>query len=136
MATMKRPGYLWFLLAISGLMVVLEGAKPPGRIHLPAGQHQLFLDDYLVGSLYRVERRVNRPVKYEGNPVVVPDRPWEQFPGPVWNPGLIKGTKIRSAPCWDPQDQASRRCGTTPTIRTAFARFKDGILMRSGRRPI
>ena len=123
---MKRPGYLWFLLAISGLVVTLEGTKAPGRIHLPTGQHQLLLDDYLVGSLYRVERRVNRPVKYEGNPVVVPDRPWEQFPGPEWNPGLTKGTKIRSAPCWDPQEQVWKMWYYS-NHRTAFARSKDGI---------
>ena len=123
---MKQQRYLAFVLAMSWLIVGLEGAKPPGRVHLPTGQHQLLLDDYLVGSLYRVERRVNRPVKYEGNPVVVPDKPWEQYPGPDWNPGLTKGTKIRSAPCWDPQEQVWKMWYYS-AHRTAFARSKDGI---------
>ncbi len=127
---MKQQRYLGFVLAMSWLIVGLEGAKPPGRVHLPTGQHQLLLDDYLIGSLYRVERRVNRPVKYEGNPVVTADRPWEKHPGPDWNPAVTEGVKIRSAPCWDPQEQVWKMwyyAGPGPTPRALFARSKDGI---------
>ncbi len=123
---MKLHKYFGFLLVMSGLIAVLEGAPPPGRVHLLTGQHQLFLDDYLVGSLYRVERRVNQPVKYEGNPVVQVDRPWEKSPGPKWNPSETQTIQIRSAPCWDPKEQVWKMWYQSSS-GTLFARSKDGI---------
>ena len=123
---MKQSRYLGFLLAMPGLLLGLQAAAPPGRVHLPTGQHQLFLDDYLVGSLYRVKRRVNQPVKYEGNPVVFAEKPWEKHPGPDWNPAETQAIQIRSAPCWDPQEQVWKIWYYSGS-RTLFARSKDGI---------
>ena len=123
---MKQSRYLGFLLLMSGLALGLKGAAPPGRVHLPTGQHQLFLDDYLVGSLYRVKRRVNQPVKYEGNPVVFAEKPWEKHPGPDWNPAETEAIQIRSAPCWDPQEQVWKMWYYSGS-RTLFARSKDGV---------
>ena len=50
------PGFIlvWICLAATGFP-----AKPLTYVQIPSGQHQLFLDDFLVGALYRVERRVN-----------------------------------------------------------------------------
>ena len=123
---MKQTRYLAFLLVLSGLILGLQGAAPPGRVHLATGQHQLFLDDYLVGSLYRVKRRVNQPVKYEGNPVVFAEKPWEKHPGPDWNPAETEAIQIRSAPCWDPQEQVWKMWYHSSS-GALFARSKDGI---------
>ena len=55
---------------ISGFMLILlcsaaagSPARPPTYIHIPSGQHQLFLDDFMVGALYRVERRSSGEVR-------------------------------------------------------------------------
>ncbi len=38
---------------------------------------QLFLDDFVVAELRGVVRTLHQPTKYENNPVVVPEHPWE-----------------------------------------------------------
>jgi hypothetical protein len=38
---------------------------------------QLFLDDALLAHTRGVTKRLHQPVKFEGNPVLVADRPWE-----------------------------------------------------------
>lgn len=39
---------------------------------------QLFLDDFVVSETTDLKRTVNQPKKYDGNPVVVADRAWEE----------------------------------------------------------
>jgi len=39
---------------------------------------QLFVDDYLIASAKNVQRTVHEAEKYAGNPIIVPDRPWEK----------------------------------------------------------
>src|SRR5207245_7983998 len=77
-------------------LVAVEGAaqNPYDSVFVPSGVRQLFLDDYLLGDLYRVRRTVHQPARFDGNVVVAADRPWE-------------GTsiQIRSAPCWDASAQ-------------------------------
>ncbi len=109
----------WFTLPCSG-------TKPPLYVQLTTGQHQLFLDDYLIGALYRVERRINQPVKYEGNPLISADKPWEQGPGPYWNPSTQKVLQIRSAPCWDSEEQVWKLWYFT-AHKTAYAFSRDGL---------
>lgn len=123
---MRQSRCLRLVVAVWGMVTALEGANPLRRVELPTGQHQLFLDDYLVGALYRVERRVNQPVKYEGNPVVSADKPWERSKGPRWNPSETRSIQIRSAPCWDPEEQVWKMWYAS-SGRTLFARSKDGI---------
>src|SRR3954470_17852445 len=38
---------------------------------------QLFLDDLLVESVQDITREFHQPRKYEGNPLIVKDKPWE-----------------------------------------------------------
>ena len=102
----KKPlNFPGLILLVVWLSQPCGGAKPPLYVRLTTGQHQLLLDDYLIGALYHVERRINQPVKYEGNPVIFADKPWEQGPGPYWNPATQKVLQIRSAPCWDPDEK-------------------------------
>ena len=44
---------------------------------------QLFLDDHIVEETRDVVRQVHRPRRHPANPVVTPDRPWEQNGGGV-----------------------------------------------------
>lgn len=39
---------------------------------------QLFLDDHVVESAVNVHRQLHRPTRYEGNPILRADMPWEQ----------------------------------------------------------
>ena len=40
---------------------------------------QLFLDNDVIGVVKNVKRGVHEPAKFEGNPVIEQDRPWEKF---------------------------------------------------------
>ena len=42
-----------------------------------ASAKQLFIDDLVVEEMNGVTRTLNQPVKYEGNPVLRPTKPWE-----------------------------------------------------------
>ena len=40
-------------------------------------QKQLFIDDYIIESMNDVQKVLNQPDKYPGNPIVKMDQPWE-----------------------------------------------------------
>jgi len=42
------------------------------------GSRQLFLDDYVVAAVQNVQRKLHRPVRHPGNPILFADRPWEE----------------------------------------------------------
>ncbi len=121
-----RAGFVGLVLTFLCFLPLIRGAPPSppsyDYVSLPTGEHQLFLDDFLLGAIYRVERRIQRPTKYAGNPVVSADRPWEISSGPKPN----KLIQIRSAPCWDPEEQVWKMWYTSDHM-TAFARSRDGI---------
>ncbi|PYV13686.1 MAG: hypothetical protein DMG07_13715, partial [Acidobacteria bacterium] len=98
-------------------LVAVEGAaqNPYDSVFVPSGVRQLFLDDYLLGDLYRVRRTVHEPARFDGNVVVAADRPWE-------------GTsiQIRSAPCWDASAQVWKMWYHA-SAGLAFARSRDGV---------
>ncbi len=115
MSTPRRLAAVGFLAFVVLGAVRGSAQNPYDSIYLPAGVRQLFLDDYLLGDLYRVRRTVHPPRKYDGNLVVAADRPWE-------------GTaiQIRSAPCWDAVEKVWKmwyHAGGT----LAFARSRDGV---------
>ena len=78
-----------------------------------------------------MKRKIHQPHKYEGNPVIRADQPWEKAPGQYAAPGkkaaqteMIQAT---SAPIWDPEEKVWKmwygsRGGT------GFARSRDGIV--------
>lgn len=91
-------------------------------VSIPAGQRQLFIDDFLLGDVDRVERIIHQPVKYAGNPVIKPDLPTD---------GAV--IQLRDAPSWDEQEQVWKawyfRLGRDGNGAggSGFARSKDGI---------
>lgn len=54
----------------------LEAANIPKTIPIDIGR-QLFVDDFLIASTDGVMRVWHHPRKYEGNPVLKPETPWE-----------------------------------------------------------
>jgi len=40
---------------------------------------QLLLDNYVIEDIREIKRTINKPVKYNGNPIIVTDKPWESF---------------------------------------------------------
>ena len=57
------------------------------------GQPYLFLDDEFIAEQQGLARRMGKPVKYAGNPILAPDRPWEGLCTIIWGSVL-----------WDPRD--------------------------------
>lgn len=70
---------------LSGLIVVVltaaafgaEGNPPPKALGDMSGPWQLFIDDYVIATRQGIVRRYHPFEKYPGNPIIVPDRPWE-----------------------------------------------------------
>ncbi len=70
--------------AISG-----TGTAAFESLDLPSGRHQLFIDDFVLGNLYRVERVIH-PLRKSGSPVIRADIPTDgnaiEMPdGPSWD---------------------------------------------------
>ena len=77
----KENAYNWCLQVLpikwfyEGDKSVVLGKKPQPR---QVGRaHQLFIDDELIEEMEGLEKIVNQPAKYDGNPVLTYDKPWE-----------------------------------------------------------
>jgi hypothetical protein len=81
---------------------------------------QLFIDDHVIGEMHGVEKKLNRPVKHPGNPVLRSDQPWEHlmsYGAVIHDPGdgLFK--------LWYTDWTADKN----PVATTCYATSKDGI---------
>lgn len=56
---------------------------------------QLFLDDYLIASLTRVKRTIERARKFPANPVIWPTEKWEEPRAVIYGSIIRDGTKFR-----------------------------------------
>ena len=89
---------------------------------LRLGEHQLFLDDYILGDLNGVRRMIHQPRKYGTDPILRADLPTDG-----------KTIQTRNAPSWDEQEQVWKlwyfRFGHDGNGAGApgYARSKDGI---------
>ncbi|MEK7676156.1 MAG: hypothetical protein AAB676_10035 [Verrucomicrobiota bacterium] len=63
-----------FSLAAAMVSLPLLAADAP---ILVGARKQLFLDDYLIASMTRVQRTVEQAQKFPGNPVLWPSENWE-----------------------------------------------------------
>ena len=95
-------------------------------------QKQLFVDDEVIASLEDVQRVMNAPVKFEGNPILTLEKPWEGrflslYGTVIQDPdsGLLKMWYSG----WTGQrDPAFRLCYATSTDGTHWERPKLGII--------
>lgn len=75
--------------ALLGLVATAFISAAPAEPLSVGRERQLFVDDHLVASTENVRRVIHPVTKYERNPILVPDRPWEgQYT-------LLYGTVIR-----------------------------------------
>ena len=51
--------------------------SPEGEIVMPAGQKQLFMDDYRIEQMQGLKRVLHQPAKSPLNPVIAASYPWE-----------------------------------------------------------
>ena len=69
---------------------------------------QLFIDDHVIAELKGVRKQLNQPVKYEKNPVLKRDKPWEKS-GPDYSTIIYDAEeKLFKAwyETWDPDDES------------------------------
>ena len=62
------------ILANEHLMFPVDLSAWPVKIDRT---RQLFVDDYLIAGTQNISRQVHQAKKYPGNPILVPDKPWE-----------------------------------------------------------
>jgi hypothetical protein len=82
------------IIAVGAVCALVAATDPYAAVVLRPGQRELFLDDYILGDLYRTTRVIHQPVKFAGNPVIRPDLPTD---------GQIIQT--RSGPYWDEHEK-------------------------------
>lgn len=92
----------------------------PEVINIDVGR-QLFVDDFLIEET-TLKRTFHHPVCYEGNPVIKPDREWENH-GPSSFAGPFSG-----GVWYDPEDKLFKMWYTGGYIKySCYATSKDGM---------
>lgn len=79
-------------------LLLLAGSLPSSAATVPIpvdSTKQLFLDDFLIGSLTRVTRAVEQARKFSGNPVVWPTEPWEPPMATVYGSVIRDGAMFK-----------------------------------------
>lgn len=82
-------------------------------------QKQLFVDDYVIERMDNLTRTLNQPEKYRGNPVLLPDQPWEGFRAHMYG-SVIYDREAGLFKMW-------YWAGTGATMGGCYATSKDGI---------
>lgn len=85
-------GAVWQRLTISKTTDSIRVADTVRHI---GQRRQLFLDDWIVEESAGLERRLGRPVKHPGNPVLKREHPWEAvqcdlYGSALWDPNMKK----------------------------------------------
>ena len=82
-------------------LLTLAGALQGEEIVDVGSRKQLFLDDYALATVQGAARIWNQPVKYEGNPVLRGDRPWENWVAyPDGGPVVLYDSEDRLFKMW------------------------------------
>ena len=75
------------------LVITTTGtATPAGLPRRIGNKRQLFLDDWIIEKAEALQRQLGKPSKYEGNPVISRDKPWDASRCDIYGNAL-----------WDPQ---------------------------------
>lgn len=102
---------------------------PPRVIPIDLGR-QLFVDDFLIDHT-TLARTFHRPTYYTGNPILQPDRPWEQRGGSIdalGNASSPTAMVFSDGVFWDPDANLFRMWYMSGyTIGTSCAVSSDGI---------
>jgi len=68
---------IWTSLVVLALCAICVNRVGAHSSVIVGPTRQLFFDDHVVESMDGLKRTVHPATKYEGNPVLVPDKPWE-----------------------------------------------------------
>jgi len=104
---------------IAAVLACFDGTGTRAEEPLRVGRfRQLFVDDLVIADRSNVELNLHQPVKYPGNPVLLPEHPWEA--GSV----AIYGTAI-----YDPGEKRFKMWyrAMENTCYACYATSKDGI---------
>jgi len=118
----RVPSFLLFGSLVSVLSAgqwVWAGDVAETTIIEIGNQKQLFVDDHIIEQMDNLKRVMNQPKKYPGNPVLVPDRPWEGFRAHMYG-SVIYDRQAELFKMW-------YWAGTGSTMSGAYATSKDGI---------
>jgi hypothetical protein len=76
-----RSHLILILLMFGSFPYGYSGAFIPDSVHRDVIRidtiRQLFIDDYLIGYLSGISRKLHIPEKYPDNPVLTGDQPWK-----------------------------------------------------------
>ena len=122
------------MLAVSGMPAVgFAGTCTDDATLLNLGlKKQLFFDDLLIESVQDITREFHQPRKYEGNPLIVKDKPWEHvlyFRTSTYR--VLQDPKDKLFKCWYNDEgltNENRQSGVTfPLYRDLYAYSEDGL---------
>ena len=65
-------------LGVLGNHLFMHPTDVGGWRHKIDSRHQLFIDDYLVAEMSDLQREFHQVTKHPDNPILRPDKPWEQ----------------------------------------------------------
>ena len=93
---------------------------------------QLFLDNFLIRDMENLERVIQNPDKHPGNPVIVPEHPWEKRILEIYGTVLYDNTRERFR-CWYLGNEYKNGIPDNPEYLqtaeyyTCYAESEDGI---------
>jgi hypothetical protein len=93
---------------------------------------QLFLDDYLIRDMHNLERVIQQPEKHSGNPVIVPEHPWEQRILEIYGT-VLYDESLKRFRCWYLANEYKDGIPDNPDhprtaeYYTCYAESEDGI---------
>jgi hypothetical protein len=155
---LPRLMMLGFASVVGNLLISPRASHPadarPGEFQVPAGQRQLFLDDYGIAEIKNLRRTMHQPTKrgavirspqptktiqtrsapvwdeeaklYKIWVITVDDNLWQSKDGLHWTPGLKTNIPIMLA-AYDPLDPDPARRFKAPLLNRGFAVSPDGV---------
>lgn len=134
MKNSRRP-FLRNSALIMGSLAALESPLT-SSVNFMASNHvlltskrQLFLDSYLIERMDGVHRTLHQPKRFQGNPVLRADRPWEKSVMINGAPSVVYDPKTKTFKMWyftyTTVDEKTREFGES--YLPSYATSKDGI---------
>ena len=103
------------------------GAQEDQQVNAIGSRRQLFIDDYLIDSMSSLKRSFH-PGRKHGDPLIVPEHPWEGVGTAPWPSTFLFGDVV-----WDEEEQLYRMWYTSATKdeegqhSVLYATSQDGI---------
>ena len=114
-----------FLMVLGVSSCVIE--KDPVGSLVEIGRHkQLFVDDFVVGSTQGIRRVLNSLERYEGNPILEGDNPWERWIAYPNGRAVLYDNATGQFKMWYMASQLDQKAQSGIQYKVAYAVSKDG----------